>query len=162
VFGCINAASWGDNLRRFECHSKRGGGTDWPIRIVSAPSPSHFRLSQIPLTWHSGTEVVTSGFDPYFILISTGFPLYPLFIILVSVLHPDFASYFILDSNRVSFISCFHYLPVWLFQCNTLLCLPFYSDSTGFPISPYPLWLYQCRSLALSPFSVWFLQGFLL
>jgi hypothetical protein len=51
----------GDNLRRFECHSKRGGGTDWPIRIVSAPSPSPFRLSQIPLTWHSGTEVVTSG-----------------------------------------------------------------------------------------------------
>jgi hypothetical protein len=51
----------GDNLRRIECHSKRGGGTDWPIKIVSAPSPSPFRLSQIPLTWHSGTEVVTSG-----------------------------------------------------------------------------------------------------
>jgi hypothetical protein len=61
AFYLVHHGNWGDNLRRFECHSKRGGGTDWPIRIVSATSPSPFRLSQIPLTWHSVTEVVTSG-----------------------------------------------------------------------------------------------------
>jgi hypothetical protein len=46
----LKCAIWGDNFRRFECHSKRGGGTDWPIRIVSAPSPSPPRL--LRYHWH--------------------------------------------------------------------------------------------------------------
>jgi hypothetical protein len=40
-----------------ECHSKKGNA-DWPIRTRRLPSPPPFHM---PLTWHSGTEVVTSG-----------------------------------------------------------------------------------------------------
>jgi hypothetical protein len=47
----------GDNLRRPNAIPKGVGGTDWPIRIRRLPSPTP---SHIPLTWHSGTEVVTS------------------------------------------------------------------------------------------------------
>jgi hypothetical protein len=45
-------------LKTSECHSKRGWGNGLTNQNppLALPTPSH-----IPLTWHSGTEVVTSG-----------------------------------------------------------------------------------------------------